>query len=112
MPPASASARTSAACRGARGGGARQNAKFGPAPVWNGGEPAEVRLRPPGEAEASARKKLEEADDTAADDMAAAGSVVDRSGRKLVQWGRAAGAARERNARGGQVGSGRVATGE
>ena len=108
MPPPSASARTSAASRGARGGGgSRQNAKFGPAPVWNGGEPTLARLRLPGEAKASARKKLEEADDTAADDMAAAGSVVDWSGlggagRKLVQRGGAAGAARERSARAGQ----------
>jgi hypothetical protein len=103
LPPASASARTSAASRGARGGdGGAQNAKLRLAPVWNGEEPTLARLRPPGEAEASARKKVEEEDDTAADDMAA-GSIG--AGRKLVQWarGRAAGsAARERSARGGQ----------
>lgn len=83
-PAASASARTSAASRGARGDGARQNAKFGPAPpVWNGGEPPTLlaRLRPPpGEAEpeASARKKVVEADDTAADDMALRGGINGR----------------------------------
>lgn len=65
--------------------------------MWNGGEPTLARLRPPGEAEeASARKKVEEADDTAADDMAAAGfggrSIgAGRGGRSsLVQRGGAA----------------------
>lgn len=77
LPPAPASARTIAAFRGVRGGA--QNRKFGLARLRNGVEkPILARRRPPGEAEARARRKVEGA---AADNMAAVGSVVDQGDR-------------------------------